>query len=88
MSDRKSNRFMEKSLSTADLGRAGAWLESEIAKEERLKYFRAGIKEGYRLAMRDIRDQLEEMDDDRATKYGNTFTEILVREPSVEGRDK
>lgn len=50
-------------------------------RKERLKYFRAGIKEGYKLAMRDIRDQIEEMADDRATKYGNTFTEILIHKP-------
>lgn len=71
-------------IKTADLGRAGAGLEAEMAKRERLKYFRAGIEEGYRLAVRDMRYQLEEMNDDRATKYGNEFTDILIHKPSVE----
>ena len=53
-------------------------------REERLKYFRAGIKEGYKLAMRDMRDQLEEMNDGKATKYGNTFTDISIHKSSVE----
>ena len=84
MNDREFNGLAEKSLSTADLGRAGAGLEAEMAKRERLKYFRAGIKEGYKLAVRDMRYQLEEMNDDRATKYGNEFIDISIHEPSVE----
>lgn len=67
-------------IKTANLGRAGAGLEAEMAKGERLKYFRAGIKEGYKLAMRDI-DQLKEMGYDRAIEHGNTFTDILIHEP-------
>lgn len=71
-------------IKTADLGRAGAGLEAEMAKRERLKYFRAGIKEGYKLAVCDMRDQLEKMNDDRAIKRGDTFTDIVIHDPSVE----
>ena len=56
-----------------------------MSREERLKYFRAGIEAGYKLAVRDMRGCLKEMDHDRATKYGNTFTDISIHEPSAEG---
>ena len=55
-----------------------------MSRKERLKYFRAGIKEGYKLAMGDIRYQLKEMGCDRAVEYGNTFADIEIYEPSVE----
>ena len=41
-------------MKTSDLGRAGASLEAEFAKRERLKYYEAGFIAGYRLAMSDV----------------------------------
>lgn len=45
---------MMEAMKTSDLGRAGASLEAEFAKRERLKYYEAGFIAGYRLAMSDV----------------------------------
>lgn len=53
-------------------------------REERLKYFRAGIKEGYKLAIRRMREGVDEMEEEGTERYGNTFTDIQIHLPNEE----
>lgn len=41
-------------MKTTDLGRAGASIEARMAKKERLRYYKAGFVDGYKLAKEDI----------------------------------
>ena len=56
-------------IKTADLGRAGAGLESEMAKRERLKYYEEGFINGYKLAMQDVATLVDGSKHDAKRRY-------------------
>lgn len=69
-------------IKTADLGRAGVSMEAELAKKERLKYYKAGFLRGYELAMRDVATLANDNEDSAKRRYADQgITDIVIHKP-------